>query len=201
MIAETIDLERILNGLTFEESVKMSAKKLEETDESKLDELQKKRHGFRKLNIHRINRIEKTYTPSQEICEQIMKITSPQIWMVLTEDWCGDSAQNIPYISKIAECNKNISLRLLPRDENLDLIDMYLTDGKSRSIPKLVSFDENGNELFQWGPRPEEAKKLVKDLKEQGFSKDEYEEKLHLWYAKNKGKNLDEEFIILLKSL
>lgn len=130
-----------------------------------------------------------------------MKITSPQIWMLITEDWCGDSAQNIPYIFKLAECNNNISLRLIPRDENPDIMDMYLTDGKSRSIPKLVAFDENGNELFQWGPRPEEAIKLVKDLKEQGFSKEEFEKKLHLWYAKNKGKNLEEEFIEILKAL
>lgn len=201
MVAETIDLQRILNGLTFKESVEISEKKIEETDENILTELEKKRHGFRKLNIHRINRIKKTYIPSQEVCEQIMKITSPQIWMLITEDWCGDSAQNIPYIFKLAECNNNISLRLIPRDENPDIMDMYLTDGKSRSIPKLVAFDENGNELFQWGPRPEEAIKLVKDLKEQGFSKEEFEKKLHLWYAKNKGKNLEEEFIEILKAL
>lgn len=201
MVAETIDLKRILNGLTFEESLEMSAKKIEETDESQLDDLQKKRHGFRKLNKYRINRILKTYNPSAEVKEQIMKITSPQIWMVLTEDWCGDSAQNIPYIFKIAECNQNISLRLIPRDENLDIMDIYLTGGKSRSIPKLVTFDENGNELFQWGSRPAEAKKLVSNLKERGFTKEEYEEKLHLWYANNKGKKLEEEFINLLKSL
>ena len=120
--------------------------------------------------------------------------------MVLTEDWCGDSAQNLPYIAKIAECNSLIKLRILPRDQNLDLMDLYLTDQKSRSIPKLVAFDEFGNELFQWGPRPYEAQKLVMELNALGLSKNEFNEKLHLWYGRNKGKSIENEFVELLKS-
>lgn len=38
MVAETIDLKRIINGLTFKESLEISAKKIEDTDESRLDD-------------------------------------------------------------------------------------------------------------------------------------------------------------------
>jgi hypothetical protein len=121
--------------------------------------------------------------------------------MLLTEDWCGDSAQNIPYIVKMAECNSMINLRILLRDQNTDIIDLYLSDSNSRSIPKLVAFNENGDELFQWGPRPKEAQELVRKLKSEGLSKEEYILQLHLWYGKNRRKNLELEFIQIIEEL
>lgn len=201
MVTESVDLQRILHGLTYKEFMEISVKKIEETNDEMLNEDEKKLYNFSKLNLHRINRIEKTYNVSDQICEQITKITEPQTWMVLTEDWCGDSAQNLPYIAKISECNKNITLRILQRDKNLDIMDQYLTNDNSRSIPKLVAFDKDGIELFQWGPRPAEAQQLVIDLKASGMPKNEYTEKLHLWYGRNRGKNIENEFVDLLKSL
>ena len=118
--------------------------------------------------------------------------------MVITEDWCGDSAQNLPYIAALAKMNSNISLRILLRDENPDIIDQYLTKGISRSIPILVAFDEAGEELFRWGPRPKEAQELVEELKANGYIKKDYIEKLHYWYAKNRGNNIEAELTKLL---
>jgi hypothetical protein len=152
-----------------------------------------------KLNTHRSNRIHKTYKPSDELVGTINKVNEKQIWMVITEAWCGDSAQNVPFIAMIAKLNNLIDLRIILRDDNLDIMDQYLTNGTSRSIPKLVAFDESGNELFQWGPRPVEAQNLVNELKSNGTTKKEFTEKLHLWYGRNRGKAIEKEFINLLK--
>ena len=59
-------------------------------------------------------------------------------WLVLTEAWCGDAAQSLPIINKMAEVSDNITLRLILRDENLDVMDQFLQNGRSRSIPKLI---------------------------------------------------------------
>lgn len=185
------------NGLTYEEYIKEARNKLESNSDNSTDELL----AYTKLNIHRSNRIEKTYNVSDELCSLVKNINTPQIWMVITEDWCGDSAQNLPYIVKIASCNSLINLRIIRRDGNLDIMDQYLTNGKSRSIPKLVAFDEDGNELFQWGPRPKEAKDFVDKAKEDGIPKSEFIEKLHLWYANNKGQSIEKEFKKLLSNL
>jgi len=147
-----------------------------------------------KLNQKRTNRILKTYKPSEEIINAVSRISQKQTWLIITEDWCGDSAQIIPYIFKMTQLNKNIELKIIYRDENIDIIDQYLTNG-GRAIPKIVVFDEIGNELFQWGPRPEVAKQLVKEWKESGLSKEVFIEKLHLWYGKDKGKTLEKEFL------
>jgi hypothetical protein len=77
-------------------------------------------------------------------------------------------------------------------------MDHYLTNG-TRSIPKLVAFDNEGNELFQWGARPKAAQDLVSDLKTQGFDKKYFLEKLHSWYARNRGADIEKEILLLLK--
>ncbi|MCL4547259.1 MAG: thioredoxin family protein [Bacteroidetes bacterium] len=173
-------------GLTYEEYLSLMQQHSEDPSIENFETI--------KLNQQRTSRINKTYDVSQTLKNIIAKITSHQLWMVITEDWCGDSAQNLPYIAKIAACNPLIDLRILLRDQNLDIMDLYLTNGNSRSIPKLVVFDQDGNELVQWGPRPAEAQTLVNKNKSEGKSKDEFIKELHLWYGRNRGKNLEEEF-------
>ena len=150
------------------------------------------------LNYRRTLRIEKSYSVNPGMEKLIKEINKFQLWMVLTESWCGDSAQNLPYIAKLAAMNPKIELKILLRDQNLDIMDLYLTNGISRSIPKLVSFDTEGNELFQWGPRPAEAQGLMSKLKSEGKEKKEYIEALHLWYGRDKGKSLENEFLLLI---
>lgn len=80
--------------------------------------------------------------------------------VVLTADWCGDAMMCLPILKRIAE-TAGIQMRYLIRDENLELMDQYLTNGKSRSIPIFVFFDDQGNERAVWGPRSPEVQQLV----------------------------------------
>jgi hypothetical protein len=189
------------NGLLYNDFVDLIKNKIEQTDSNSLNADEKHLFDYTKLNYQRMLRIDKTYKVPIEIEYLIKKIDTYQLWMVLTEDWCGDSAQNLPYFNKYAALNINIDLRILERDKNLEIMDEYLTNGKSRSIPKIVAFNKNGDELFIWGPRPKEAEDLLYKLKAEGLQKDEYVEKLHLWYGRNRGKALESEFIEILKTI
>lgn len=151
------------------------------------------------LNLQRTQRIEKTYVPSDEVQAAARAIRNAQIWLVLTEPWCGDSAQNLPYISKIAACSASVELRILLRDQNSDIMEVYLTNG-TRSIPKLVAFDLRGRELFRWGPRPHPAAELFRQLKEAAVPGMEIRQRLHLWYARNHGRALEDEFLALISA-
>lgn len=193
--------KRMHKGMTNDEFLAVMEEEIKEKETFELEDVEKHLLEYTKLNLQRSLRIKKTYNPSEEIISIVKQIDKPQLWMVLTEAWCGDSAQTLPYIAKIAELSDMIDLRILLRDDNLDIMDQYLTNGTSRSIPKLVAFDDKGNELFQWGPRPKAAQYLVDRWKTEGLSKDEFIEKLHLWYGRNRGKELENEFIELLKSI
>lgn len=183
------------NGFTYTDYFQQLKNKVETTNPSLLNGEERELFEYTKLNFQRSVRIQKTYTVNTDLCKAIKKISHYQLWMIITEFWCGDSAQNLPYIAKIAECNSQIDLRIIFRDQNLDIMDIYLSENKSRSIPKLVAFDESGNELFQWGSRPKEAQNLVTKLKNEGMSHDEFIEQLHLWYGRDRGKTLESEFL------
>jgi|SRR5690625_479485 len=84
--------------------------------------------------------------------------------IVLAEVWCGHCMLDIPILLRIAE-QANIPVKFLPRDENLELMDQYLTNEK-RYIPIVIFIDEEGNELAKWGPMAPEIEEYVATLKE-----------------------------------
>ncbi len=163
---------------------------------SSLNEEEAERLEYTKLNLHRSERIARTYKIDDELGHLIDAIDTPQLWMVLTEPWCGDSAQCIPYITIMAARNPAVELKLLLRDENLDVMDLYLT-GQSRSIPRLVAFGSDDHEIFRWGPRPAAAQAVVDEAKAAGLEKQELLKKLHLWYGRDRGKSLEAEFLAI----
>ncbi|WP_419883121.1 thioredoxin family protein [Peribacillus sp. B-H-3] len=82
----------------------------------------------------------------------------------LTADWCGDAMVNLPIFMRIAEA-AGIDDRYLIRDENLELMDQYLTNGTARSIPIIILIDQDGNETAKWGPRAPEVQEFVNNLR------------------------------------
>lgn len=102
------------------------------------------------LNLQRSRRIHKTGQIPESLVEKVKQLVHPQIWLVITEDWCGDSAQTLPFLARLAGLNGRIRLRIVARDENPELMALYLTDGK-QAIPKWIILDEELNELAVWG--------------------------------------------------
>ncbi|MEM1270453.1 MAG: thioredoxin family protein [Bacteroidota bacterium] len=154
-------------------------------------------HKYVKLAYQRTKRIHKTYQPSDAVRAALDTVKAPQTWLVITETWCGDSGQLLPFVADIAALNPAITLRILARDEHLDVMDRYLTNG-SRAIPKLIAFDEQGTELFQWGPRPTAAADLFRTQREAGVDKPDIYKALSGWYARDKGASVEEELIAAL---
>jgi hypothetical protein len=155
---------------------------------------------YTRMNLHRMRRGEKSAVLTDEMLETLQKVERNMVWVVITEAWCGDAAQNLPGIMKMADASPLIDLKLLLRDENLEVMDAYLTNG-GRSIPKLIALDaETLEELGTWGPRPEAAQQLVMDAKAQNMDFKEMAEKLHGWYGKDRSRTLQQEFIPLLNA-
>ena len=152
---------------------------------------------YTKLNFQRMKRWDKTFLPDAEVVAQV-KAAREQEWWVITEAWCGDSAQNLPVIAALAKA-AGIALRIVLRDENPEIIAQYLTNG-TKSIPVLVSFDESNQQLFRWGPRPAAAQRLMEDWKANPAGRDfeAFELEMHRWYTENKGKDTQSELSVLL---
>ncbi len=155
---------------------------------------------YTELNRQRMRKWDKIVDVNESLLQRLRAIEKPMVWLVLTEAWCGDAAQNIPVLARMAEATPQVSLKLLLRDSHLDLMDHYLTQG-SRSIPKLIVLDATTlKELGTWGPRPAETQKMVMAHKENpgNVTKEEFYEQIHAWYAHDKTQSIQHEFEELL---
>ncbi len=156
--------------------------------------------NFSKLNDKRMKRLDKKTKLSNYAELKAQEIQKDFTWLVLTESWCGDAAQTLPIINKFAEANSKIDLKVILRDDNDDLMNKFLTNG-SKSIPKLIVIEKATNKVVStWGPRSEKATKLVSDYKEKyGKLDDAFKKDLQLWYNLDKGENIENEMVEVLK--
>ena len=83
----------------------------------------------------------------------------------------------------------------------MEFVDNYFNHTSSRSIPRILGFNSFRKELFRWGPRPKVANNLVQQLMEEGKERTVINEKLHHWYGRNKGKELEKEIVEILNGL
>lgn len=116
--------------------------------------------------------------------------------LTLSEDWCGDAANSLPVVAHMAR-HYGTELRVLERDANLELMDQYLTDGRSRSIPVVIALDCDFNELGWWGPRPTELQTWVLGEGMTMESGERYK-RTRRWYAKDKGASTVREVLSML---
>ncbi|GIO24932.1 thioredoxin family protein [Oceanobacillus sp. J11TS1] len=120
--------------------------------------------------------------------------------IVLTEDWCGDAMLNLPILLKISEA-ANMPVRALLRDDNLELMDQYLTNGTARSIPIIIFIDIEGNEVAKWGPRAASIQAYIDEARAKLPPKDtsDFEEKqkqMHLFISKSYRDNQDNWYTV-----
>ncbi|MEJ7559599.1 MAG: thioredoxin family protein [Pedobacter sp.] len=153
--------------------------------------------NYAKLNWSRMNRWLKLTLPSADILETMSRIRQPQHWIVITEPWCGDAAQIIPFIKMIAELSPLISVDYQLRDAEPYLINEHLTNG-SKAIPKLVIQDESGKSISSWGPRPMECQVLYNNLKAEGADFETMKTELQKWYNADRGNQIQLELNYLL---
>ena len=152
---------------------------------------------FTKLNVQRMNRIDKTVLLPVEKVVQLHMLETPVIWLVVGEGWCGDCAQTIPIINRIAEASAGkITLRIVSRDMD----PAFTAEYNAMSVPKLLVVDKaSGQLLDSWGPRPAPAREIMLKWKASNgtITKADFEKELHTWYAHDKGITTINELLAL----
>jgi hypothetical protein len=139
---------------------------------------------------------KKIYEHAEVSPDIVARAVAAGTWhlLVLAEDWCGDAVNTIPPLARLTEVAPNITLRILARDQNLDLMDAHLTNGKSRSIPVVMFLDAGYDERGWWGPRPGslQAWALNEGI---ALPKEERYKALRTWYARDRGHTTLDEIL------
>ncbi len=155
--------------------------------------------NYTQLNDRRMRRWDKTLKISEAIEGKLKGSDKRTTWLVLTESWCGDASPSLPVMNKLAELLPNLDLKIVLRDENPELMDLFLTNG-ARSIPKLIALESDTNKVLgEWGPRSTLATKMVENYKAQhGKLSPEFKQELQVWYNKDKGQDILADLVKLL---
>lgn len=155
--------------------------------------------NYTKLNEARLHRLDKTIQIVEEVQIVLENLNKNYIWLVISESWCGDAAQILPIINKMAQLSDKIELKIVLRDANEDLMNLFLTNG-TKSIPKLIMIDKETSEVIaDFGPRPQPAKQLILDYKAQhGLVDETVKVELQKWYLADKGITTQKEIIAFL---
>lgn len=188
-------LPKAMSYTAYRELVKQLAQEGKSTGPEQTDALA----NYTQLNDRRMKRWDKTLKFDEQVIDAIKSVERPITWLVLTESWCGDASPALPVMHKIAELNPNIDLKIILRDDNIELMNRFLTNG-AMSIPKMIIIDNVSEEVVsEWGPRPEPAAELVRTHKAKyGEIRPEIKEEIQQWYNKDKGQTTLKELLASL---
>ncbi len=79
---------------------------------------------------------------------------------MIAEPWSGDVLYNLPPLLRLAEA-AGWQVRIFHRDQYPELILPYRKDGLYHSIPVIIFYDQDFNELTHWIERPEQATRTI----------------------------------------
>ncbi len=198
---KTAVAKALFNSHSYQEYRKLISDLLLEGKSTGSEQSEDLKH-YSELNDTRMNRLDKTITITDDNIQKIKDLKGEYIWLVISEGWCGDAAQILPIINKMAIDSDNIELKIVLRDENEDLMKLFLTNNK-KSIPIVIVIDKaTGGDIAKWGPRPKGATDLITDYKNEFGTIDETAKaNLQLWYLHNKGLSAQDELVNLMLSL
>jgi hypothetical protein len=79
--------------------------------------------------------------------------SGPARILVIAEAWCPDVFRGVPVFARIAEAS-DMTMKIVLRDENPDIMDEFLLNGKARAIPVAVFYTRDHQYLTHWIERP-----------------------------------------------
>lgn len=150
------------------------------------------------LGLQRMNRIFKTFK-LKPVQETRIKSTANNLkLLIITEGWCGDASQILPVVEKLANALQ-ISTHYVLRDENMELMEKYKTNGAA-SIPIIIGVNDENEEIFRFGPRPKEGMEMLARFKNNPdiYSSEDFHEDLQRYYNENKGEDIVNEILDLI---
>jgi len=123
-------------------------------------------------NRDRVEANEKRVEIDPETRSFFKSLPRPLNVVALAEDWCGDVIANLPVLGVLARETGKLNVKIFYRDQNLDLMERWLNQGKFQSIPVFAFFDDGFRELGHWIERPDSVTKLRAEKRKQVFASD-----------------------------
>jgi hypothetical protein len=79
--------------------------------------------------------------------------SGPAKVLVIAEAWCPDVFRGAPVFARIAEAS-SMTMKVVLRDENPDIMDEFLLNGRARAIPVAIFYTRDHQYITHWTERP-----------------------------------------------
>ncbi len=144
-----------------------------------------------------MDRFEKEIEIPEPVVQKIKSLKRAVNVIAIIEDWCGDVRRNAPVLAKLCALNpEKLKLKCVDKETKPDLMVRYMTNA-AEAIPIFVFFTDTFVEIGNWGPRPNECKRLIARGKAAGRI-DDAREKIHDFYANDKHQSAIAELCALI---
>jgi hypothetical protein len=108
-------------------------------------------------NLHKFQEnYAQTHVPEEytmRLRRSVARPGGPARLLVIAEDWCTDVYRGLPVLQRVAEA-AGIDLRVIERDQNLDVAEHFKKDGQFLSVPTVICFTRDFRYLDHWIERP-----------------------------------------------
>jgi dipeptidyl aminopeptidase/acylaminoacyl peptidase len=122
-------------------------------------------------------------------------------WRILAiaEDWCGDSANTIPYLARLVEGADNLEMRVVNSSAGRETMEAHRTPDGRAATPTVILLDESWNESGCFVERPTPLMAWYLEHKADKSS-DELHDYIYDWYTADAGAATVEDILGLLEA-
>jgi hypothetical protein len=119
--------------------------------------------------------------------------------LVVAEDWCGDSANTIPYVAKLDDVADNLTMRIIDSEVGRDIMDAHLTPDGRGATPTVILLTERFEEAGCFVERPRILQDWWLENEEEIEQEDRLERK-YAWYDVDKGETTLAQIVEMIEA-
>lgn len=136
--------------------------------------------------------------PASDLVERAKVV--PGQWQILAvaEDWCGDSANTVPYLVRLVEQVPNLGLKIVNSTTGRWVMERHKTPDGRAATPTIVLLDADGNERGCFVERPALLRAWVAEHKPK-LSDGAFQEGKMGWYREDRGRATVTEMVELIE--
>ena len=126
---------------------------------------------------------------------RLQQLTGPWRILVVAEDWCGDSANTIPYLATFADSSGGkLQIRIVNSTDGKWVMEGHRTEDGRTATPTVIILSADGTEAGCWVERPSELAAWMRDNRSK-MSHDELLDKKYTWLNQDRGKSTVREIL------
>ena len=138
-------------------------------------------------------------TPDSALVSRVTALGGTWRILAVAEDWCGDSANTVPYLARLAELAPNLELRIVDSKKGRWVMEQHRTSDGRAATPTILLLDSTYREMGAFVERPAKLREWVAENKPK-LGEDDFQSQKMKWYREDRGYHTVLDLVELLEA-